>query len=74
MLTMRQQNDKRHNVHQDKRLIGFILHIGPSAALQAGWRFIPNRQDIAARMPNPATVHDTAGACFAALQQVLSAN
>lgn len=74
MLTMRQQNDKRHNVHQGKRLIGFVLHVGPNATLQAGWRFIPNRKDIADRTPTPATVHDTADACFAALQQTLSTN
>jgi len=71
VITARQQNASRLNVHQDKRLIGYLLHIGPNVSVQAGWRFIANRKDIAAKVPVPAPVFGTPDDALAHLRDVL---
>jgi hypothetical protein len=37
-----------------------------------GWRFISNRKEVAAKMPIPATAHDTPEECFETLRGKLT--
>lgn len=69
-ITMKAATETRHDVRQGKRVIGFISHFGLRGV--KGWRFIPNREEIAAKVPVPPIVHDTADGAFAALSAVLA--
>lgn len=47
-------------IRQGRRIIGFITHFPAIARIKrpAGWTFLANRKDIAARYPVPSPVFD----------------
>lgn len=51
-ITMTAGNDRRYDVRQGKRLIGFACFV--TIRGEGAWRFIANRKDIAARYPVPS--------------------
>lgn len=56
---------RANTVCQNKRVIGFMCCFTLHGI--HGWRFISNREDIAARCPVPPTVHETPGEALVAL-------
>lgn len=70
--TMTKAHDTRHDVRQGKRLIGFISFVTLHGV--GHWRFIANRQDIAARYPAPSPTFDTAAETLADINAKLGSN
>ncbi len=57
-ITMTAMHDRRHDVRQGKRMIGFVCLI--TIRGESAWRFITNRRDVAARYPVPSPKFNSA--------------
>lgn len=70
-----QANTATRKVRQGKRVIGFVSYFPEiqSIGRRAGWTFIPNRDDIAAKTPKPSPVFDDPEAVLAYVNATLSA-
>lgn len=70
-----QANTASRKVRLGKRVIGFICYFPAIASIgrPAGWTFIPNRDDIAAKTPKPALVFDDPKAVLRHINATLAA-